>query len=68
MKEATASRDKWKTKAVERKSEIEKLKIKVRDLSESRDGWKIKTMQQKKENQGLIREVADIKKNFTGST
>jgi len=63
QKEAITSKDQWKTKAVERKSAIEKLKIKVRDLSKSRDNWKNKAMHQKEENQGLIRELADIKKN-----
>lgn len=67
FKEVTVSRDQWKTKAVERKSDIEKLQVTVRDLINSRDNWKTKAMHQKEVNRGLNRELAEIKKNFTGS-
>jgi hypothetical protein len=62
LKEADSSKNKWKAKAVERKSEIEKLQVKVRDLTKSRKDWKKKEQLQKKENQKLIEELADIKK------
>jgi transcriptional regulator with GAF, ATPase, and Fis domain len=44
------SRDNWKDKAVERKSEIEKLRIKLRDLTNSRDEWKSKAKSLKSDN------------------
>ncbi len=67
LKEATVSRDQWKAKAVERKSDIEKLQVTVRDLINSRDNWKTKAMHQKEVNQELNRELAEVKKNFTES-
>lgn len=65
--ETAAGRQKWKTKAVERKSEIEKLQVTIRDLINSRDNWKTKAMHQKKVNQELNRELVEVKKNFSGS-
>ena len=67
LRETNSSLTNWKSKALERKSEIKKMQVKIRDLEKSRNNWKSKTMQQKEENQGLIREVEDIKKNCTGS-
>lgn len=66
IKETTQSRDKWKAKAVERKSEIEKLHVKVRDLTESRKAWKGKAMARQEENNELMAKMADIKKNVEG--
>ena len=68
FKEMIISRDKWKGKAVKRKSEIEKLQVKIRDMTKSRENWKSKTMHHKKENQKQIRDIKEIKKNFTEST
>ncbi len=68
LKEAIVSRDKWKAKAVERKSEIEKLKVTIRDMTQSRGDWKKKAMHNKTKNQELIKEISDIKKKLKGKT
>jgi len=68
LKEANSSKVKWKEKAVERKSEIEKLRIKIRDLTKSRCDWKEKATLRKKENLKLNDELGDIKKNFGESS
>ncbi|MCK4982749.1 MAG: hypothetical protein KAS17_07475, partial [Victivallaceae bacterium] len=64
LRETRSSRDKWKTKALERQAEIAKNQVKVRDLEKSRDNWKAKAMQAKKENQGLCKELEKSKKNY----
>jgi hypothetical protein len=62
LKETELSRNKWKKKAVERKSEIEKLKVKVRDLENSRKEWKKKAQLQKRVNEELSEELTNVKK------
>ena len=44
LRDARASRDKWKKKAKERHRELEKNKVRIRDLSASRENWKTKSM------------------------
>lgn len=63
LRETAASQRQWKTKAVERKSEIAKLQVTIRDLCNSRDTWKTKAMHQKEETRILMKELKDIKKN-----
>ena len=53
LRETRSSCDKWKTKALTRQSEIDKMQVKIRDLEKSRDKWKGKTMEAKEENQEL---------------
>ena len=36
------SRERWRVRVAERREEIRKLRVKVRDLSKSRDLWKSK--------------------------
>lgn len=64
LKEITSSRNKWKRKAIERKSDIEKLQVNVRDLTASRDKWKKKAMTQKNT---ILELTKELKKNFSGS-
>jgi len=53
LRETRSSCDKWKIKALERQSEIDKMQVKIRDLEKSRDKWKEKAMAAKEENQEL---------------
>lgn len=55
LRETRSSKDKWKAKALDRKSEINKMQVKIRDLGKSRDTWKVKAMQLKEENHGLLK-------------
>lgn len=62
LRETKTSLDKWKSKSVERRVELEKLKIKVRDLSASRDNWKSKAVQSKTTVKELEEKVLTLKK------
>jgi len=53
LRETRSSCDKWKTKALARQSEIDKMQVKIRDLEKSRDKWKEKAIEAKEENQEL---------------
>ena len=64
LRETRTSKDSWKTKALERQTEIAKIQVKARDLENSRDNWKTKAMQAKKENQELCKELEKSKKNY----
>ena len=67
LRETRSSCDKWKIKALERQSEINKMLVKIRDLEKSRDKWKAKAQEAKEENlelKNLSRlKTADGKKN-----
>jgi len=66
LRDTRISRDKWKKKALERQSEIDKMQVKIRDLEKSRGKWKEKAIQAKEENQELkklgLLKTADEKK------
>lgn len=53
LRETRLSCDKWKAKALERKLELDKMAVKIRDLEKSRDKWKGKAAEAKKEQQEL---------------
>lgn len=63
LQETCSSRDNWKSKSLDRQSEIDKLRVKVRDLEKSRNSWKTKAMRRKTENNVLKQECENIKKN-----
>jgi hypothetical protein len=67
LRETRSSCDKWKTKALKRQSEIDKMQVKIRDLEKSRGKWKDKAIQAKEENQELknlsLLKTADGEKN-----
>ncbi|MCK5015373.1 MAG: hypothetical protein KAS66_16320 [Candidatus Omnitrophica bacterium] len=63
LRETKTSLEKWKNKSIERRIEIEKLKVKVRDLSASRDNWKSKAVQTGTAVKELQAEVLTLKKN-----
>ena len=65
LRETRSSSDKWKTKALERQSEIAKNQVKTRDLENSRDNWKVKAIQAKKENKELCKELEKSKKKLS---
>ncbi len=71
LRETRSSCDKWKTKALERQSEIDKMQVKIRDLEKSRDNWKGKAIQAKEENQELkklsLLKTVEGEKNTGGS-
>ncbi len=53
MLEACSSRDKWKTKALERQAEISRLSVNIRDVENSRDKWKARVAELTKEKEEL---------------
>lgn len=53
LRETRSSCDKWKAKALERKLELDKMAVKIRDLEKSRAKWKGKAAEAKKEQQEL---------------
>lgn len=66
-----ASRDKWKSRAKERHTELEKGRIKLRDLAGSREKWRGEALAARKavaEAEGRIakleKDLLDAKKNF----
>jgi hypothetical protein len=59
-----ASRGKWKSKAVERHVELEKDRIKMRDLTASRDKWRGEALAARKTIGEAKVEIAKLKKNF----
>lgn len=62
LRDLRISRDKWKNKALERKTVQDKNRIKIRDLSVSRDNWKNKAMTTQDREKALQTELADAKK------
>lgn len=64
LRETKTSLEKWKNKSIKRRIEIEKLKIKVRDLSVSRDNWKSKAIQAETTVKELQSEILISKKNY----
>lgn len=58
LRAMTASRDKWRAKALERQARLGGDRIKVRDLAASRDAWKRKAMAAKRECQFMMRAMA----------
>ena len=64
LRESKKSQDKWKSKSIERRFEIEKLKVKVRDLSVSRDNWKSKAIQAETTVKELQSEILSSKKKL----
>jgi hypothetical protein len=59
-----ASRGKWKSKAVERHGEIEKDRIKIRDLTASRDKWRAEALAARKTIGEAESEIDKLKKDF----
>lgn len=58
LRETSSSKDKWKAKALDRKSKLNKKQVKIRDLEKSRASWKAKAMQLKEENHELLLKLA----------
>jgi hypothetical protein len=66
LREALASRDKWRAKALERQSALRGRSVRVRDLEASRGGWKRKAAVLGRENAGLKRRISELEKGQDG--
>lgn len=64
LRETRISRDKWKTKALERQAELADNAVRIRDVEKSRDSWKMKAMDAKSELKTLQKELENIKKKL----
>jgi hypothetical protein len=53
LKDTERSRDSWKTKAIERKAELNKQKVTIRDLTASREKWRKLALSERKAKQAL---------------
>jgi hypothetical protein len=64
LRNVQSSQAKWKEKALERQSNILKLKVKITDLNKSREGWKKKYQQEKIEKKIAEEEITTLKKKL----
>lgn len=60
LRAMTASRDKWRVKALDRQARLGGDRIRIRDLAASRDAWKCKAMAASRENQFMMRALAQL--------
>jgi hypothetical protein len=58
LRAMTASRDKWRVKALDRQAQLGGDRIRIRDLAASRDAWKRKAMAASRECQFMMRAMA----------
>jgi hypothetical protein len=63
LRETKTSLNKWKSKSIERRVEIDKIKVKVRDLTASRENWKSKAKRANGRADELQAELVQLKKN-----
>lgn len=56
--------DLWKNKAVERRNEIDKAKVTIRDLTTSRNNWKSKNLRAQSKIKELQEEILTLKKTL----
>jgi hypothetical protein len=54
LKRARESKDKWKTKALERNKTLRALKLKIRDLEKSRQMWRERYLAEQESSQEAL--------------
>lgn len=64
LKNIESSQEKWKSKALERQSNISKLKVNLTDTTKSRESWKKKYMKEKTKKKIAIEEISTLKKEL----
>lgn len=64
LSQVKSSQKKWKSKALERQSNISKLKVKIADTSKSRNLWKKKYKQEKAKKKIAKQEISTLKKEL----
>lgn len=64
LRDTRTSRDKWKSKVLERKDILDKNRVEIRDLKGSRDNWKSKAMAAQSRGKSLQNELAETKKQL----
>ena len=59
------SREKWKAKALSRRLNLEKQRVRIRDLNQSRKKWKKKAVKAQKKNKVLQKKLNDANKKIS---
>lgn len=67
LRDTCVSRDKWKSKALERKDILDKNRVEIRDLKASRDNWKSKAMAAQSRERLLQEELDEAGKQLNRS-
>lgn len=64
LRDTRVSRDKWKSKALERNGILDKNRVEIRDLKSSRDKWKNKAMAAQSREKSLQNELDEAEKQL----
>ena len=60
------SRDNWKRKCMDVKTELKRFKVRVSDVAKSRDAWKDKAETRQRELEALQAEVQELQDQLRG--
>jgi len=65
LRKLRVSRNKWKAKALSRRSDLEKQRVRIRDVDQSRKKWKTKAVKAQKKNKVLQKKLKDANKKIS---